>query len=127
MHFHKTYFIKPTGLKRASSSFQNIASKKNLNEAAANKSALQQEYDDSYVRSEKYQFLHKSPVHTLKFQKSLPRLPIPKLEDTCKRYLDSQKAITDDPEAYANTVSIVDDFMKKEGVSILIKTHIFRY
>ena len=117
MHFHKTYSIKPTGLRRASSSFQNIASKKNLNEAAANKSASQQEYDDSYVRSEKYQFLHKSPVHTLKFQKSLPRLPIPKLEDTCKRYLDSQKAITDDPEVYANTVSIVDDFMKKEGVS----------
>ena len=74
-------------------------------------------YDKSYIKSDKYQFLDRSPVHTLKFQKSLPRLPIPKLEDTCKRYLDSQKAITDNPDVFNNTVAIVNDFMKNEGVS----------
>ena len=74
-------------------------------------------YDKAYIKSDKYQFLHRSPVHTLKFQKSLPRLPIPKLEDTCKRYLDSQKAITDNPDVFNKTVAIVSNFMKNEGVS----------
>ena len=114
MHIHKTLLIKRTGL-RASSTFQNLASKKNLNEA--NKKTATEEFDESYIKSDKYQFLHKSPVHTLKFQNSLPRLPIPKLEDTCKRYLESQKAITDDPEVYSNTQTIVNNFMQNEGVS----------
>ena len=113
MHIHKTFLIKKTGL-RASSTFQNLASKKNLNEA--NKKAAAQEFDESYIKSDKYQFLHKSPVHTLKFQNSLPRLPIPKLEDTCKRYLESQQAITDDPDVYNNTQTIVNNFMQNEGV-----------
>ena len=115
MQIHKSYLIKKTGL-RAASTFQNLASKKNLNEAS--KKSATQEYEESYIKSDKYQFLHKSPVHTLKFQKSLPRLPIPKLEDTCKRYLESQQAITDDPEVYNNTVNIVNNFMQNEGVSI---------
>ena len=114
MHFHSTYLIKKTGL-RASSTFQNLASKKNLNEA--NKKSAAQEYEEAYIKSDKYQFLHKSPVHTLKFQRSLPRLPIPKLEDTCKRYLESQRAITDDPDVHNNTVTIVNNFMQNEGVS----------
>ena len=74
------------------------------------------QYDESFVTSEEYQLLHRSPVHTLKYQKSLTRLPIPKLEATCKRYLESQKAITDDPEIYKKTESVVTDFMKNEGV-----------
>ena len=115
MHFRKTCLVKKTGL-RVSSTFQNLASKKNLNEATT-KSDIKQQYDESYIKSQKYQFLHKSPVHTLKFQKSLPRLKIPKLEDTCKRYLESQKAITDDPDVFNNTVAIVNDFMENEGVS----------
>ena len=114
MHFHKTQLIGGIGL-RASSNFHKLASKKILNEAAT-KSAAQQQYDESYINSEKYQYLHKSPVHTLKFQKSLPRLPIPKLEDTCKRYLESQKAITDDPEVFNNTVALVNEFKENEGV-----------
>ena len=68
------------------------------------------------INSEEYQLLHRSPVHTLKFQKSLPRLPIPKLEATCKRYLESQKAIIDNPEDYNKTEAIVSNFMKNEGV-----------
>ena len=79
---------------------------------------LSKQQDESGFKCEKYQYLHKSPVHTLIFQKSLPRLPIPKLDATCKRYLESQKAITDDPEVYKNTESIVMDFMNGEGVRI---------
>ena len=104
MHFQTTRLIKATAGLRASSTFQTLASKKNLNETTTK--ADTQKYNESHVKSDEYQFLHKSPVHTLKFQKSLPRLPIPKLEDTCKRYLESQKAITDDPDVFNNTVSI---------------------
>ena len=125
MHFHKARLIQKTGLRTSSSStFQKLASEKKLNDTAT-KSAAQ--YDDSYFRSDKYQFLHKSPVHTLKFQASLPRLKIPKLDETCKRYLDSQKAITDDPEVFKNTESIVTDFMKSEGVSNKKKLNTYHY
>ena len=115
MHFQQTRLIKATAGLRASSTFQNLASKKNLNEATAKPDAKQKN-EESHVNSDKYQFLHKSPVHTLKFQKSLPRLPIPKLEDTCKRYLESQKAITDDQEVFDNTVALVNNFKENEGV-----------
>ena len=116
MHFHKTHLIQKTGLRLSSTSatFQDLASKHKLNDTSTKSG---QEHDDSYFKSEKYQLLHKSPVHTLKFQNSLPRLPIPKLDATCKRYLESQKAITDDPEVFKNTETIVTDFMKSEGVS----------
>ena len=116
MHFQQTRLIKVTAGLRASSTFQNLASKKKLSEAATTSDA-KQKYDESYVKSDKYQFLHPlSPIHTLKFQKSLPRLTIPKLEDTCKRYLDSQKAITDDQEIFNNTVALVNNFKENEGV-----------
>ncbi len=45
--------------------------------------------------SDKYQLLQKSPVKTDFYQRSLPRLPIPKLKKTCERYLASQKALLD--------------------------------
>ena len=41
-----------------------------------------------YVKSDVYQFLQKSPVPADKFQRSLPRLPIPKV-----RYIRSLSAI----------------------------------
>lgn len=48
------------------------------------------------------------------FQHSLPRLPIPKLSDTCRRYLKSQEPVLT-PEVYAATKKIVQDFEKGEG------------
>ncbi|XP_051164325.1 carnitine O-palmitoyltransferase 2, mitochondrial-like isoform X2 [Leptopilina boulardi] len=48
------------------------------------------------------------------FQASLPRLPIPKLEDTCQRYLNAQKPLLTD-EQFAKTKSYVDHFLKNEG------------
>ena len=66
--------------------------------------------------SDEYNYLHKCPVHTMKFQKSLPRLPIPNIEDTCRRYLESQRALTDDVVAYRKTVQMVNHFMRNEGV-----------
>lgn len=56
----------------------------------------------------------KTTVHTFHFQDSLPRLPIPKLEDTCRRYLDAQKPLLT-PEQYEDTKQLVDKFQKREG------------
>ena len=56
----------------------------------------------------------KTTVHTFHFQDSLPRLPIPKLEDTCRRYLDAQKPLLT-PEQYEETKQLVNKFQKREG------------
>ncbi|MBN3275665.1 CPT2 palmitoyltransferase, partial [Polyodon spathula] len=46
--------------------------------------------------------LHRSIVPTMHYQKSLPRLPVPKLEDTIRRYLAAQRPLLDD-EQYSKT------------------------
>jgi len=62
-------------------------------------------------------FLHKSVVPTDHFQKSLPRLPVPKLEDTCRRYLAAQRPILTDEE-YTKTEAIVNHFREKDGLAL---------
>lgn len=65
--------------------------------------------------SEDHRYIEpKTKVHTYHFQDSLPRLPIPKLEDTCRRYLDAQKPLLT-PEQYEDTKRLVDKFQKREG------------
>ena len=44
------------------------------------------------------------------YQKSLPRLPIPKLEDTCSRYLAALDPILSEKE-YKASEKIVNDFL----------------
>ena len=46
---------------------------------------------------------------TDKFMASLPRMPIPKLEATCGRYLDSQRPMLP-PEDFARTEAAVKEF-----------------
>lgn len=58
--------------------------------------------------------LNDSPMPTKHLQKSLFRLPIPKLEDTCKRYKDSVQPIVSD-EQFKKTTAIVDAFVAGEG------------
>jgi carnitine O-acetyltransferase len=43
-------------------------------------------------------------------QKNLPKLPIPKLEDSCKRYLRALEGLQD-PEEHAKTKAVVQDFL----------------
>ena len=78
-------------------------------------------------------FLHRSILRTDHFQASLPRLPIPQLEDTLKKYLESQRQILTDAE-YDQTVDIVNKFKATEGPgterftlgrTILFFAHIF--
>jgi len=64
-----------------------------------------------------YQYIQISKVPTLHFQASLPRLPIPKLEDSCRRYLNAQKPLLNDKELQ-NTSSCVSKFLASEGQSL---------
>jgi carnitine O-acetyltransferase len=59
----------------------------------------------------------KSKGAMLRFQDSLPKLPVPSLEETAVRYLKSVKAVAT-PEQYANTESAVKKFVEKEGVQL---------
>ncbi|GCB66432.1 carnitine O-palmitoyltransferase 2, mitochondrial [Scyliorhinus torazame] len=59
-------------------------------------------------------YLHKSIVPTNHFQKSLPRLPIPKLQDTMQRYLTAQRPLLDDDQ-YRRTEQLAQDFKKGIG------------
>lgn len=65
-----------------------------------------------------YQYLEKSILPTMKFQKSLPRLPIPKLEKTIERYLSALEPIIENRDQYLNTVKIAHAFKDNEGASL---------
>ncbi|KAF9076322.1 acyltransferase ChoActase/COT/CPT [Rhodocollybia butyracea] len=54
---------------------------------------------------------------TFAFQDKLPKLPVPRLEDTCARYLRSLEALQD-PEEHAKTKEVVKEFLEKEGPEI---------
>ncbi|KAM9324110.1 carnitine O-palmitoyltransferase 2, mitochondrial [Gastrophryne carolinensis] len=58
--------------------------------------------------------IHRSIVPTMHFQKSLPRLPIPKLEDTIRRYLNAQRPLLDD-EQFRKTEQLALNFQNGVG------------
>ena len=58
------------------------------------------------------------------FQKSLPRLEIPKLEDTIERYMTSQKPLLSSEE-FETTDKIAKDFLKGDGLRRFILLIIF--
>ncbi|XP_023351820.2 carnitine O-palmitoyltransferase 2, mitochondrial-like [Sarcophilus harrisii] len=60
-----------------------------------------------------HHYVHRSIIPTLHFQPSLPRLPIPELEDSIKRYMAAQKPLLGDNE-YRNTEKLAMTF--KNGV-----------
>lgn len=51
------------------------------------------------------------------FQPSLPRLPIPKLEDTCRRYLNAQKPLLSKKQL-EKTEIYVNEFLTKDGIGL---------
>ncbi|CAH1153589.1 unnamed protein product [Phaedon cochleariae] len=71
------------------------------------KNLIAKEYAD-------YQFIQKSKIPTMHFQQSLPRLPIPKLDLTCERYLAAQRPLLID-EAYRKTECNVNQFKNTSG------------
>ncbi|KAK7035989.1 carn-acyltransf domain-containing protein [Favolaschia claudopus] len=50
-------------------------------------------------------------------QAKLPKLPIPPLEDTCRRYLQALKALQNDHE-HGQTTEAVEDFLERDGPKI---------
>lgn len=60
------------------------------------------------------EYMQNSRLPTMYFQKSLPRLPIPKLEDSCRRYLNAQQPILSDDE-FKKTTDYITEFLKKDG------------
>jgi hypothetical protein len=57
------------------------------------------------------------PTGTFSLQHKLPRLPVPPLEDTLKRYLRSLRALQDDAE-HDKTKAAVEQFLAEEGPRI---------
>jgi carnitine O-acetyltransferase len=54
---------------------------------------------------------------TLAHQSKLPKLPIPPLEDTCRRYLRALEALQD-PEEHEATKKAVEEFLEKDGPAL---------
>lgn len=71
----------------------------------------------SVKRDDAYQYMEQSKTPTMHFQPSLPRLPIPKLEDTCRRYLNAQKPLLS-KEQLEKTMIYVNDFLTKDGIKL---------
>ena len=73
--------------------------------------------DPGYYSSDEYQYLQHSLVPMRKFEPSLFRLPVPKLELTLQRYLDSQRPLLS-PERLEETSRIAKDFGNSEGAQL---------
>jgi len=54
---------------------------------------------------------------TFEASKKLPTLPIPSLEDTCRRYLRALEGLQE-PDEHARTKQAVGDFLKGDGPRI---------
>lgn len=72
---------------------------------------LSRSSSSSSYNDDGYQYLHRSNMPTYYFQKSLPRLPIPKAEKSLERYLSAQRPLLTDAE-YAVTEGYCKTFMK---------------
>ncbi|VBB26613.1 unnamed protein product [Acanthocheilonema viteae] len=66
------------------------------------------------LKGEDYQYVHKSDIPTYHFQRSLRRLPIPKLADSCRRLIGAAEAVLQKGELEL-LKELVEDFMANEG------------
>lgn len=64
---------------------------------------------DSY-KNDDYQYLQKGQIPMLHFQRSLPRLKIPDLKQTCDRFLAAVKPLSTHPTAYEQFEKVVEQF-----------------
>lgn len=60
----------------------------------------------------RHRFKQLGRVSTFHFQASLPRLPLPKLKETCQQYLTAQKGLLS-PEEFAVTSQLTKEFSLK--------------
>nr|XP_050847031.1 carnitine O-palmitoyltransferase 2, mitochondrial [Vespula vulgaris] len=64
--------------------------------------------------SDDYQYIQLSKVPTMHFQPSLPRLPIPKLESSCQKYLIAQQPLITQ-EKLCHVECLITNFLKEDG------------
>lgn len=69
---------------------------------------------DSNVLDANYQYIQRSKVPTMHFQKSLPRLPIPELPKTGERFLNAVRPLLS-KDQYTEAVSRTKDFVESSG------------
>ena len=67
------------------------------------------------VQSMQYNYLQNSIIPTYHFQKSLTKLPIPKIEDTITRYLNALKPILKEDE-WKKAEQIARKFQSNEAI-----------
>lgn len=66
------------------------------------------------IRDMDYQYLQRSKIPTMHFQKSLPRLPIPELPKSGERYLNALKPLLTSDQ-YSKAERRTNEFVVKEG------------
>lgn len=66
------------------------------------------------VKDIKYQYMQRSKVPTMHFQKSLPRLPVPDLNNTKDRYLNALRPLLSQ-DKYNEAVKRTSTFVDTEG------------
>lgn len=69
-------------------------------------------------------YLHKSKVPTMHYQDSLPRLPVPKLQDTLPKYLRFLHPLVTDDE-FARATRQVQDFESGPGPNLQAELEAF--
>lgn len=78
------------------------------------KLVIQHRKKHKVVRDVDYQYLQRSSVPTMHFQKSLPRLPVPDLAKTGDRYLGALRPLLNDNQ-YAEASQRTNHFINGEG------------
>ena len=66
--------------------------------------------------TEEDRYIQSSNVASMHFQPGLMRLAIPKLKDTCARYLAAVEPVAPSKEAFTNTQKLVEEFQRAGGI-----------
>lgn len=69
----------------------------------------------SRLTGKAYQYLQTSKIPTNKFQRSLPRLKIPKLDKTCQRYIAALEPIFENDSRYQTAIEAAKQFQAGPG------------
>lgn len=106
------YFTAPTPLGHAMESDKSITSEPQAH------TVMKPNISPDQPKSEVAE-LHKPKTEGLTFanQDSLPKLPIPELEDTCRRHLESLAALQTARE-HKDTKAAVDEFLGADGPAL---------
>ena len=85
--------------------------------SSSSSAGLKSVLDRSDWQNESYQYLERSKVPSDKFQRSLPRLPIPKLEKTVDRYLATQRPLLTSDQ-FEDTAKAARELLSSEGRAV---------